>query len=294
MSDQIRRLSEELARDPSSMVFLELGEQLRRRCELDVAQRIAIRGLERHPEDAEAHDLLARISLDQGDLERAFDEWDMVLRLTPDHVAARKGMGYVLFKQGRLAEAEHHLNVASGLDSSDETIARALAIVRRKLAPLDADRGEDAASGDHPSVADASITRVEDEFPTHAPPDSLDARMLFADVLGQGEHTALLMDRDGLVMAGLYVTAAGEDVSHEIGAALSAIQEEAERVTAHVNLGEWQAVVVEAETSIIALAPAPEGATVMLAAVETMPLGYVSRTLQRCRARAVRWLEEGT
>jgi len=30
MSEEIRRLSEELARDPSSLVFLQLGEALRR------------------------------------------------------------------------------------------------------------------------------------------------------------------------------------------------------------------------------------------------------------------------
>ncbi len=293
MSDQIRRLSEELARDPSSMVFLELGEQLRRRGELDVALRIAIRGLERHPHDSEAHDLLARISADRGDFERAFDEWDMVLRLTPNHVGARKGIGYVLYKQGRMAEAEHHLDAAFGLDSSDETIGRALTIVRRSLAPPEGDRQE---NGNTPAPgADADVAHSGNgwESAAAAPPDPSDARMLFADVLGQVDHTALLVDGDGLVMAGMYLTASGEDVSHEIGAALSAIREEAERVTAHVNLGDWQAVVVEADAAIIALAPGPEGSTVMLAAAHTMPLGFVARTLQRCRARVARWLEEG-
>ncbi len=293
MSDQILRLSEELARDPSSMVFLELGEQLRRRGELDVALRIATRGLERHPHDSEAHDLLARISADRGDFEQAFDEWDMVLRLAPNHVGARKGIGYVLFKQGRLAEAEHHLDAALGLDASDETIARALAMVRRSLAPPEGDRRENGAPPAQSVDADSTPLQGDRERAAAGPPGTADARMLFADVLGSGDHTALLVDGDGLVMAGMYLTGSGEDVSHEIGAALSAIREEAERVTAHVSLGEWQAVVVEADAAIIALAPAPEGSTVMLAAVNTMPLGFVARTLQRCRTRAAHWLEEG-
>lgn len=293
MSDQIRRLSEELARDPSSLVFLELGEQLRRRGELDVALRIAIRGLERHPHDSEAHDLLARISVDRGDFERAFDEWDMVLRLAPNHVAARKGMGYVLFKQGRLEEAEHHLDVASGLDASDETIARALAVVRRSLEAPDGNHRENGAPEAQRTTADAAPTQGRWQSAAAAPRDSSDARMLFAEVLGHGDHTALLVDGDGLIMAGMYVTASGEDVSHETGAALSALREEAERVTAHVKLGDWQAVVVEADAATIALAPAPEGSIVILVAAETMPLGFVARTLQRCRARAARWLEEG-
>src|SRR5436853_6688727 len=99
---EIRRLSEELARDPSSLVFLQLGEALRRSGQLELALKVARRGLERHAHNADAHDLLARIWVDLGELQQAFDEWDMVLRLAPSHVGARKGVGYVLFKQGRL------------------------------------------------------------------------------------------------------------------------------------------------------------------------------------------------
>jgi len=102
--DEIRRWSDELASDPASLVFLQLGEALRRQGQLDLAQRIALRGLERHPHNADAHDLLARISVDRGELERAFDEWDMVLRLLPAHVGAMKGMAYVCFQQGRTTD----------------------------------------------------------------------------------------------------------------------------------------------------------------------------------------------
>ena len=91
MSDDISRLSEELARDPSSLVFLQLGEALRRAGQLDLALKVAHRGLERHAHNADAHDLLARIRVDRGELQDAFDEWDMVLRLAPD--ARRRAQG---------------------------------------------------------------------------------------------------------------------------------------------------------------------------------------------------------
>ncbi|MBX6331805.1 MAG: tetratricopeptide repeat protein, partial [Gemmatimonadaceae bacterium] len=133
MGDEIRRLSEELARDPSSLVFIQLGEALRRSGELDLALKVALRGLERHPHNADAHDLLARIRVDRGELEGAFDEWDVVLRLAPQHVGARKGMGYVLFKQGKLEEAEAHLAAAAAEDGNDASIATALRMVRRLL-----------------------------------------------------------------------------------------------------------------------------------------------------------------
>src|SRR5918992_2162922 len=101
MSDEIRRMSDELARDPSSLVFLPLAETLRRQGQLDLARKIAIRGLERHPHNPDAHDQLARILADRGDLQAAFDEWDMVLRLVPAHVGALKGMAFIRFQQGR-------------------------------------------------------------------------------------------------------------------------------------------------------------------------------------------------
>src|SRR5437763_964019 len=92
MVDHVRRLSDELVRDPGSRVFVPLGEALRRRGQLDLALKVTLRGLERHPHFADAHDLLARIAVDRGDLERAFDEWDMVLRLVPGHLGALTGM----------------------------------------------------------------------------------------------------------------------------------------------------------------------------------------------------------
>ena len=113
MADEIRRWSDELARDPSSLVFLQLGEALRRQGQIDVALKIALRGLERHPRNVEAHDLVARIAVDRRDFARAFEEWETVLRLEPDHLGAMKGLGYVCFQHGRFADAERYLSQAA-------------------------------------------------------------------------------------------------------------------------------------------------------------------------------------
>src|SRR5258705_4563084 len=130
MSDDVRRLSDELARDPSSRVFVPLGEALRKQGQLDLALKVTMRGLERHPHFADGHDLLARIAVDRGDLERAFDEWDMVLRLAPGHAGALRGMGFVCFQQGRLPDAERYLSQAADAGDADEGVALALANVR--------------------------------------------------------------------------------------------------------------------------------------------------------------------
>ena len=132
MADDVRRLSDELARDPCSRVFVPLGEALRRQGQLDLALKVTLRGLERHPHFADGHDLLARISVDRGDLEKAFDEWDMVLRLVPGHLGALKGMGFVCFQQGRHREAEEYLSAAAAQGDGDEQVASALEHVRER------------------------------------------------------------------------------------------------------------------------------------------------------------------
>src|SRR5438105_15936703 len=91
MADDIRRWSDELARDPSSLVFLQLSEALRRQGQLEVAFKSALRGLERHQRNPDAHDLVARIAVDRRDFERALEEWETVLRLVPAHLGAMKG-----------------------------------------------------------------------------------------------------------------------------------------------------------------------------------------------------------
>jgi predicted regulator of Ras-like GTPase activity (Roadblock/LC7/MglB family) len=282
MADEIRRLSEELARDPASPVYLELGERLRKAGELDLALKVALRGLERHPHEADAHDLLARISVDRGELERAFDEWDMVRRIAPKHLGARKGMGYVLFKQGRYEDAHAYLTEASELDGEDETVATALAMVRVKLRGEEGDRGDRSARG-----ASASSNRSVD------PVDPLDPFDPFAAITSGGEHTALLLDATGLVMAGTYYTHDGRDVAQEVGAELSGVSDEARRAMRHLGLGDWSSLTVETDAAVVAMAPMRDDALLLVAASKATPLGLVHRVLDRCVARASEWLGKG-
>src|SRR5215207_5081330 len=132
MADEIRRLSDDLARDPSSLVFMPLADALRRAGQLDIALRVALRGLDRHPYLADAHDVLARIHADRGDVERAADEWEMALRLDPSHAQASLGLGFVDFRRGNFESAERRLS-AAGADGENPAVAAALAHVRSAL-----------------------------------------------------------------------------------------------------------------------------------------------------------------
>jgi predicted regulator of Ras-like GTPase activity (Roadblock/LC7/MglB family) len=282
MADDVRRWSDELARDPASLVFLPLGETLRRQGQLDLALKIAVRGLERHSHNPDAHDLLARIAVDRGELQRAFDEWDMVLRLTPEHIGALKGMAFVRFQQGNAPEAELYLQRAAERNGGgDAEVAAALANMRAT------GRGtrERGARG-----ASENGARPASRSPRRSPNDS---RAIFADILGEHEQTALLLDDQGLVLAGMYVDGDGNDVGDEVGAELSGVTESARRATRHLDIGEWRAIVLETEVAIVTMAPAAGDGLLVIAASKATPLGLVRRVLDRCLERARQWLEAG-
>jgi len=268
MTDDIRLWSDELARDPSSLVFLPLAETLRRRGQLGMARKVALRGVERHPHNADARDQLARIQADAGDLPAAFDEWEMVLRLVPGHVGAIKGMAFIRFQQGELEEAERLLMEAQEY-AEDADISAAMGALRR--------------SG---SVAPVQVPAFE--FPS-------DPRLLFADLLA-GDQTAIMLDHDGLVLGGAYYAADGRDVAEAIGATLSGVSGEAQRATRHLDMGGWRSIVFETEAAVVSIAPTPgkdglaSGGLIMLAASPATPLGLLRRLLDRCIARAHDWL----
>lgn len=119
-----------------------------------------------------------------------------------------------------------------------------------------------------------------------------ESRFAFAEVLGDGEQTALLLDHRGRVRAGIYVDSRGADVSAEIGAALSGVGSEATRAMRHLALGEWRAIVCECTEANLAFAPADDGDIVLVAAAPSVPHGFVRRLLDMVSQRALAWRRE--
>jgi tetratricopeptide (TPR) repeat protein len=307
VSDDIRRWSDELARSPASMVFLPLGEALRTRGQIDVALRVALRGLERHPYDADAHDLLARIYVDRGETERALDEWDAAIRCTPGHAGALKGMGFVCFNQGRIVDAERYLAEAAAASPEDDGLGMALLRVREQIAnanttsapepepepepepaPAANGNGHGATNGNGATTNDVRAESTFAEGDAHFG----DPRLLFADLIGVADQAALLLDEDGLVMAGQYVVSDGMDVGAEVGAALSGISDEARRAMRHLPLGDWRTIIFETAAATVVMTPAPQDGLVLVAAAPEVPSGLVRRALESVSQRAKRWMEQ--
>jgi predicted regulator of Ras-like GTPase activity (Roadblock/LC7/MglB family) len=267
-ADAIHAWSDQLARDPRSLAFLPLAEELRKRRKLDDALRVALRGLERHPYLADAHDVLARVCADRGEEQRARDEWETALRLDPAHAGALRGLGHLALEAVDVGEAE------------------------RRLARVLHGHPDDPTGDAGPTGEGGSNGRHAPTPPSPGRNGAHRARELFAAILGDGDRTALLVDRDGLVLAGTYVDASGRDLADEISAHLAGIGDESARALAHLGLGAWQGVLVEAQHATVALGPVPDGGVVLVAAALDTNVGLVRRLLEHARRRAAEWLKE--
>lgn len=307
-ADAIERWSDELARNPASLAFLPLGEELRRRRRFDEARRVALLGLERHPYRPDAHDLLARIWVDIGDEQRARDEWEMALELDAAHLSSLKGLGFLAYRRRDLAGAARLLRAARERDPRDPGLEAALQRVHEALngardrngADRNGHAGDNGSVAGHANGAAGAVDPADaaDPAAAEAAPDpgsgsrtGARARTLFASLLGQDDCTALLLDRDGLVLAGAYVDESGADVADAVGAQLAGVGEEAARALGHLGLGAWERLLVEAEQATLALGPAHEDALVLVAAGPEAQVGFVRRLLDRAIRRAASWLE---
>ena len=130
MADDIRALSAALARDPSSLQYVELAEALRKKGKLAESVQVAMHGLGRHPEHADGYDCLARIHTDRGELPEARAAWERVLAIVPEHPGALKGIGFLFFRQGDTRKAVEALEHALAVNPGDESTKRALTVLR--------------------------------------------------------------------------------------------------------------------------------------------------------------------
>ena len=305
MADEIKTLSAELARDPHSLVFLRLGDLLRQRGQLDAAHRVALNGLERHPHLADAHDLYARILADKRDYERAFDEWDMARRIAPGHMGALKGLAFLYFKVGDVAQAVAHLEEAERVAPDDFNIQQALAMVRGQPMGSAAARtsGHGGLQPGSPSARSAPSTPSTPppaplppppavaEEPMAPPAGPLEDRRVFAGLEGAQEGL-LLLDAAGRVLGGALRDWNGADVTEAVAAYLAGVSLEAGRTAKLLGLGAWTGLAAEGQLGHIHLAQPGPDALLLLVRDRSVPMGRLAIIAQRAAMTARRWLEQ--
>lgn len=270
MTDEIRSLTARLAEEPSSLAFLELGEALRRRGQFDAAYKVARGGLARYPGLADAHDLMARILGDQGDLAGAFDAWVEALRFDPMRIGALKGIAFLYFRAGDVPAALEHLHRAAEIDPDDQSIIQAIDRVRSSPVPIPSSETSPESAG-HP-------------VPSQSTP-ALPPRV-------NGDHGVLLVDGNGLRLNGTLRSPSNEDVGDRVAAELAGVSKEASRTSRLLGLGTWQSIAVESpEGNLYLVAPTPD--TLLLTVRDaSLPMARLGLIAERAARDAREWLEQ--
>ena len=272
MTEDIRALSAQYAADPSSLIFLRLAEALRLRGQTDAAHKVAVQGLTRYPHLPDAHDLFARILADEQDYANAFDEWDTVLRMIPQHIGAHKGVGFLYYRAGEPDRALYHLRIAAELDPTDAGLRLAVERVAGG-----GEIWEVPMPAAPPERAPRNVANMEASDP-------------FAGLDG-ARNRLLLVDVDGLRLGGGLVTPGGIDVSDDASAVLAGATVEAARAARMLELGEWTHLTIEgAELSACLMKPTSD--TSLLAAMDAgLPAGQLAFLAERAAKTARAWLE---
>lgn len=295
MAEDIRALSEVLARDPASLVYADLAEALRRRGDTAQALRVVTQGLMRHPDHVAGLDCLGRIHADRGELPQAREAWGRALAVAPGHSGALKGMAFALYREGNAAGASELLEQALSADPSDGGVRRALELVCG-VRPAAAEGASTAPTA--PSAVAAAAGRPAAGEPAAAPgrpPDPEAAAPAGRPAVFRGLEGAtadiLLFDDRGLVVAGGLGGADGADVSELAAAALAGVSGEAARTTEYLGLGEWGTIVAEADRANLVLAPVGRGALLLVRRDRSVPVGLTLRVAERAQSAARAWLE---
>jgi len=281
VSDDIKTLTTRLVDEPASLAFLELGEALRRRGQLDAAYKVARGGITRYPALADAHDLLGRILGDQGDLAGAFDAWAEALRFDPMRIGALKGIAFLYFRAGDIPAALEHLRRAAEIEPDDPTIRQAMERVKGA--------GAAPASGPAPSAPEPEAFSVEVPAPTSA-----HAVNGTSQVNGRIDHGIMLVDGKGLRLNGTVLSPSNEDVGDRVAAELAGVSKEAARTSRLLGLGGWQAIAVESpEGNLFLVAPTPD--TMLLTVRDpSLPMARLGLIAERAAREARAWLESHT
>jgi predicted regulator of Ras-like GTPase activity (Roadblock/LC7/MglB family) len=268
MTDPIRELTAQLASDPQSLVFLELGEQLRNRGQPAAAYKVARMGVNRYPELAASHDLLARVLADQGDRHAAAEAWRRVLELSPGHIGANKGLAFLAFRAGDPEGALPFLEAALGAAPGDEGLAVAVQRVRTAL------DGAAARAATAAQASSATALRGAEGFEP------------FEDARG-----VVLLDTQGLRLAGTLEAPDGSDVSDSVAAHLQGVSREASRAARLLELGAWESVTAEsADGHLLILAPT-QSTVLLLLRDARVPVGRLGLIAEQAARAARSWLE---
>jgi tetratricopeptide (TPR) repeat protein len=158
--DELRRRVDS---DPASIVFATLAEEYRRAGRFDEAVDTSRAGLRFHPTYVSARVTLGRSLMELGHHGQAERELRLVLKTSPDNLAARRALGDLYWRQSESAKALEQFQLAVSLAPADDELADIVQSLKQEVA----EKGESAAEtvvspeSDVPAVVPQKAAVVE-------------------------------------------------------------------------------------------------------------------------------------
>ncbi len=115
-SRRIDDLRRRIQKDPASIAFAQLAEELRRAGEYQESVDTCRAGLQVHPGYLSARVTLGRALLELGQLRQAQEEFERVLSSARENLAAIRGLARIHHSQGAMADALKYYRSALALD----------------------------------------------------------------------------------------------------------------------------------------------------------------------------------
>jgi len=134
-SQRIDDLRRRVQKDPASIAFAQLAEELRRAGQYEESVETCRAGLARHPGYLSARVTLGRALLELNQLEEAQSELEHVLKNAPENLAAIRGLGEIHHRRGELPEALAQYRVALALARNDPDLEETVAQLARQVEP---------------------------------------------------------------------------------------------------------------------------------------------------------------
>jgi predicted regulator of Ras-like GTPase activity (Roadblock/LC7/MglB family) len=193
-------------------------------------------------------------------------------------VGALKGIAFLYFRAGDVPAALEHLQRASEIDPDDESIIQGIARIRQAGQP---DATAAVTAPENGYLPDPAVLAESEPVQPAFPADS-----------EIGDHGSMLVDGNGLRLAGAIRGPDKEDVGDRVAAELAGVAKEAARTSRLLGLGTWQAIAVEApEANLFLVAPTSD--TLLLTIRESsLPMARLALVADRAAREARAWLEQ--
>ena len=134
-SARIDDLRRRVQKDPASIAFAQLAEELRRAGSLDEAIETCRGGLAIHPTYLSARVTLGRALVEVNALDEARTELELVLKSAPENLAAIRGLAEIFHRQGQLPEALAQYRAALALAKNDPDLQQTVEELAKTVEP---------------------------------------------------------------------------------------------------------------------------------------------------------------